>query len=327
METRKVQLAGNSTYTISLPKTWAVEQGIETGQPLRLRPGDGRLVLELDRDGESSTPTVDVTDASPTEVRDTVRAMYTLGYDGFDLRVEGGPSTAVRRAVSESAAELAGLEVEREDGATIRCRDLLDTSALSVPRVVSRLEFAALSAHRGATGALVDGGADRTPHVERVERHARDASAQAALVERCLRRALADVGVLDRLGSGRATLLEHFRVAGELERVGSLAADLVRATDARPPSVTPPDGFTECAQRTRLSIEHATDAVLSDVPPAEAREVHRETRRCAEAVRSLAADVPDSRTWFRALCTLERTADCGTTLGTHALRSALDREG
>ncbi|MFC6725125.1 AbrB/MazE/SpoVT family DNA-binding domain-containing protein, partial [Halobium palmae] len=29
METRKVQLTGSSTFTISLPKEWATEQGID----------------------------------------------------------------------------------------------------------------------------------------------------------------------------------------------------------------------------------------------------------------------------------------------------------
>ncbi|MFW6449319.1 MAG: AbrB/MazE/SpoVT family DNA-binding domain-containing protein, partial [Halobacteriota archaeon] len=34
METRKVQLTGGSTYTVSLPKPWARRNGIEAGSTL-----------------------------------------------------------------------------------------------------------------------------------------------------------------------------------------------------------------------------------------------------------------------------------------------------
>jgi len=31
METRKVQVTGGSTYTVSIPKTWATENDVEEG--------------------------------------------------------------------------------------------------------------------------------------------------------------------------------------------------------------------------------------------------------------------------------------------------------
>ena len=42
---RTVQLAGNSTFVVSLPKAWAVEQGLESGSSMYLYPHDDRLVV------------------------------------------------------------------------------------------------------------------------------------------------------------------------------------------------------------------------------------------------------------------------------------------
>ena len=48
METRKVQLSGGTTYTISLPKSWAEEQGIESGSLVSIHPnGDGPLLVDV----------------------------------------------------------------------------------------------------------------------------------------------------------------------------------------------------------------------------------------------------------------------------------------
>ena len=55
METRKVQLSGGTTYTVSLPKSWAQEHGIDAGSTLSLYPNrDGSLLIEpeIDRSTE-----------------------------------------------------------------------------------------------------------------------------------------------------------------------------------------------------------------------------------------------------------------------------------
>lgn len=336
METRKVQLAGNSTYTISLPKAWAEEQGIETGMELRLRPRDGRLVLETESAADPPVPVVDVTDRSAAEVREVVRGMYALGYDAFDLRTDGELSPAVRRSVSETATALAGLEVEADDGRTVRCRDLLDASALSVSRVVPRLRFAALSAHRRATDAFVegyedrdgDGDGDATDVVERVEGHRRDASAEAALLERCFQRTLPEFADPDGLGVSRAELSDHLRVAGDLERVAAGAVDIARAADGDPLSPPAAESFADRARRVRESIELTTDATLSDGGIDEALDARRRSRHVVETVEALADadEAPPTRSWSLGVAALRRTADCAATIGAHALRSALRRE-
>ena len=44
MEVRKVQITGGSTYTVSLPKEWATESGIEAGSKLAFYPEGNTLI-------------------------------------------------------------------------------------------------------------------------------------------------------------------------------------------------------------------------------------------------------------------------------------------
>jgi len=45
METRKVQVTGGSTYTVSLPKTWATANDVSSGTTVEFYPEDDELLL------------------------------------------------------------------------------------------------------------------------------------------------------------------------------------------------------------------------------------------------------------------------------------------
>ena len=339
METRKVQLTGSSTYTISLPKDWAAEQGIEPGQRLALCPREsGALVVGADRIGDAPAPAVEIGDTSPEEIRRTVRALYTLGYDEFGLRDPEGLSTETRRAIADVTSDLTGLEIAVEDEIEVRCRDLLDTSGVSLERVVSRLQFVALSAYREASSALLEPDEKR---LNGVERNRRAATAEFAVVERYFQRTLTDVGELDRLGVGRQVVLDYLRVAEQLDRIGRLATELAALVESERPAefrgeggaerLDPPanwaEAFSERSQQTRLLIESATSAALSDVAPADARAIRREYGNCLDGIRSLRAvdGAAESRACLLGVDNLERAADCGWRIGERAYQAALRR--
>ena len=79
--TRKVQLAGSSTFTVSLPKEWATAHGLETGRELNLYPSDdGSLVVRVGprEDGEDER-VVAGDGLSPANLSRTVRELYAAG--------------------------------------------------------------------------------------------------------------------------------------------------------------------------------------------------------------------------------------------------------
>lgn len=120
METRKVQLIGGSTYTVSLPKQWASEHSIRAGDRLRLYPHeDGSLLVRGENDpivetGEARTTEVTTDDRSPTDVSRTVQALYQAGFDGFTLSGSRSVDTRTRRTIGAVTRWLIGLEVLEE---------------------------------------------------------------------------------------------------------------------------------------------------------------------------------------------------------------------
>ncbi|MCW8172120.1 AbrB/MazE/SpoVT family DNA-binding domain-containing protein [Natrialba swarupiae] len=91
METRKVQLSGGTTYTVSLPKQWADEHNIDSGSVLYLYPDDRSLLLETVDDGsESETARIDISQQDEQPIRQSIRAAYLAGYDEITLLDHGG---------------------------------------------------------------------------------------------------------------------------------------------------------------------------------------------------------------------------------------------
>ncbi len=57
---RKVQLTGNSTFVVSLPKEWALEQGLESGASMYLYPHDDRVIAAPEHvSGRDRSVTID----------------------------------------------------------------------------------------------------------------------------------------------------------------------------------------------------------------------------------------------------------------------------
>ena len=93
METRKVQVTGGSTYTISLPKRWADEVGIGRNSIVGVIPQtDGRLIVTpfLEVEPEVKRKVFDIGDFYDFDrmLRSLVGA-YVMGFDDIEVRSRG----------------------------------------------------------------------------------------------------------------------------------------------------------------------------------------------------------------------------------------------
>ncbi|SEP21705.1 Phosphate uptake regulator [Halogranum amylolyticum] len=259
MERRKVQQTGSSTYTISLPKQWASDHGIEPGMQLALCPGDdGSLVIGADQTADGGTPVVDVADESPAAVRRAVERCYGLGYDRVRF-VGDGLSSGQRRAITTAANSRTGLQIvgETDDGVTVGC--LLDTTEVSIDRAVMQLQYVALSMQTDAATALTTADEDLAAYV--TERR-RDAERRAAVIERYFERTLTDQKALNTLGLGRPALFDYRVAADRLGRIAVQAAELAPAAGRLDES--PPDEWLDStASYARCARTHTEDAVAA----------------------------------------------------------------
>lgn len=266
METRKVQLSGGTTYTISLPKAWAQEHSIEAGSTLRLYPnGDGSLLVETqtDRSVERRTTRVDVSTDSDYAVRQRIRAFHAVGFDEITLLDRAGHPSERRSVVEDSLTGLSGFEMLEAGDNRIRLTNLIDADNVDVRKSALRLRLVVLGMHRDAVTAVLN---DDEALAKRVIDREGEADKLFAMVTRHFRRALTDLQEVEKLESSRDELFEYYYISRQFERIADHAEKISQFT--LDPEVTIPADVSEqieaLASRSRHIIDTAADVILAD---------------------------------------------------------------
>ena len=326
METRKLQMVGGGTYTVSIPKEWATDQSLEPGTPVHLYTHlDGSIVLRSARKdgGDLEAARVDVDGDCPELVRRSLHVTHALGFERVTLAHETAFTDAQRRAVREAVRGLVGASADADGPDEIVVRSLLDASDVSVHQSVDQLGFVARSLHRGATEGFL--AADP-------EAHLTDRAAEARrlfdMVSRHLNRALVSLEEVDRLDTTRAELFDHFVAAQQLERVceqGVHAAVLGERLPG-PVDAATAEELRGVSVDSRGIVEDATDALLhgADADAAhDALDRREETLARLDRLDEALVGGANAVAVARLLDTLRGTAEAGGEIAVVAVRAAL----
>ncbi|WP_415379258.1 AbrB/MazE/SpoVT family DNA-binding domain-containing protein [Halosimplex sp. TS25] len=340
MHTRKLQQVGGGTYTVSIPKDWANEHRLEAGMELYLTTHiDDSIVLraaEKDVD-DLGTATVAIDGDDPALVRRALRAAHATGFETVTLEPADAFTDEQCRVARGVVRNLVGTDLLVDSAEEITVQHLLDAANVSVRQSVVQLQYTALSIHRTATDALVDG--DAEAH-ERLRARADEAERLSRMVARHASRSLVSLEEIDRLGLTRPTLFDYHATARHLETVARRGVGVARAAERLPDPLPDPvdENVREVATAARDVVDDATTAVLDDGDDL------RETNALArydDAVTGIdaieGALFDDATAPFdgstvavvalaRALDHLARTADAGVAVADVATRAAIRSE-
>ena len=330
METRKVQLTGGSTYTVSLPKQWALEHGIEAGRQLHLYAnGDGSLTVRATSPQESETTTarVAVDGYAEDDLQRTVQALYGVGLDEFSLTTADTFSTAQRRVTTRAATNLIGLEVLEETETSIVFRNMVDTSDESIRQSVLQLEYVTIWMHRNAVLALANADTDRA---ERVIERDDEADRLFGLVNRCFQKALTSLQESEQLDLDRPTIFSYYTTARQLERVADhaekIATTALRVED--PSAVDSLDELVSLADQSREVVADAASVLLGGGSVEQAYTALRTRDELLAAVEPLDRRLHDgssSDTYLLALVldSVRRTAEYGGNIAEAMIQASI----
>lgn len=327
METRKVQVTGGSTYTVSLPKSWATNNEIEAGSVVEFYPEDELLLLTPQGDQERTEGQLDITDLEETELMRTVVTMYESGFDIITL-TSARITAAQRRAIRQASQRLVGLEVIGETSEKVSLQDLLDSSELSVTNAITRMRLVSLSMLSDAVKALVENDDDlATDVIERDD----DVDRLWYMVSRVFRSVLRNPNAATQVELPRETCFDYHSSARQLERIGDHATKIAEATlelDDIPENAA--TGMLDLRSEASSAIEMAMEALLEEDADA-ATELGNEAREHVQEIDSLArqADViirdldPQPAQLLGLIAdSLSRSADYGGNIAETALRNA-----
>jgi len=157
METRRIQLTGGSTNTVSLPKGWVNRVGIGPGDVVTFLPQpDGTLLLvpqpqslaSMERSRELDG------DQRPSYLTRNVVASYLAGYNTLSVKSKRRLAPEARKSVRDIANKIIGLEIIEESIDTMVLRDLVDPTELPPSKNVRRIYLIVRSMYLDVITAL-----------------------------------------------------------------------------------------------------------------------------------------------------------------------------
>jgi phosphate uptake regulator len=328
METRKVQVTGGSTYTVSLPKDWATENDVSAGSVVEFHSEEDILLLSPQREEEREEGVLSIDGLEGDQLTRAVMTMYVSGFDV--IRFEASRVTASqRRTIREATQGLVGLEVIEETGDRVVLQDLLDSSELSVHNAITRMRLVALTMLADAVTALVEDD-DELSHdvMERDD----DVDRLYYMVSRVFRTVLRNPAAATEIGFPRETVFDYQSSARQLERIADHATKIaaisleVGAVDAEVS-----EGLRDLQDAAVSVPETAMDALLTDDSD-EAVSLATEARADLPAIDARARDVGDvirnledpelAQSLALVVDSLSRTADYGGNIAEGALQKA-----
>jgi phosphate uptake regulator len=326
MEQRKIQLTGGSTYTVSLPKEWANEIGVEPGDTLRLYPHDTQLVVEpaQGEDGLKEA-TVTVEDYSEKQVRRLILALYTSGFDSMTFTEPTGFDHS-RRTIADTARDLIGLEIIKSTETQVTLKNLLNATTVSVEQSTRQMRQVALSMHEDAITALLEQDAARAEDVtERDDQIDR----LYAMVLRHFQRALENPINTEELELERLELSDYQTTARQFERIADHAVKMANLAMRfeNPPSPEFADRIEQTARTSRDIVEQAATTIIDDDETEAAHDAldRRDEliARITEVERELhEQEVAESHLIALTLDSLTRTAEYGGNIAETSLNTA-----
>ncbi len=330
METRKVQLTGGSTFTVSLPKEWAMRNGIGAGSTLSFVDNGETLTVTTRQEEGRSHGELDISDLTGDHLTRSVMTMYVSGFDVITLKSDRISATQ-RQAIRTATQNLIGVEVLEETADRVVIQDLLDSSELSVTNAVERMHLIADSMLADALSAVIENNDDLANDV--IERDD-DVDRLWLVVSRIFRGTLRSPTASPDLGISREDCFDYHSTARQLERIGDHAAKISNLSkkleDIPQPVIESLQTFHEAvvevvsgAIEALLENDSDRSSQLAHQSRAKVLEIDEYTREIDQLLREL--DPHEAQSLGLIVDSLSRSADYGGNIAETALQKAAPR--
>jgi len=127
METRKLQEVGGGTFTVSIPRAWAENNGFEVGMELQLYTHRDGSILVRSSDTDINCldeATIEAAGEGPEAVRRAVHTAHAIGFETIVLRQSETFSDPMVKAVRSTVRDLIGANILTETDTEITIKYL-----------------------------------------------------------------------------------------------------------------------------------------------------------------------------------------------------------
>lgn len=220
MELRRIQMTRGGTFFVTLPKDWALQNGIKRSSVVATSVSpNGRLIIDPRYNLEPATPSITIK-PSPHLSREII-GKYLLGYDVIRVEAKDRITTEQREVIKQTSTRLIGLEIMEEDYAKIVLQCLLEPSALYPEKILRREHLITAGMYQDAITALIETDTQLGKNVI-----ARDNEADRLyfLLVRILRTIIQNPSLSEKLDIYPIDCLDYRLTASLIESVGDQAS-------------------------------------------------------------------------------------------------------
>jgi len=226
-QTRRIQISGGSTYTISLPKKWIDEIGIKNGDNMTIVRNSNRsmtLFPGLYTDRPTKKAIIAISQKDPDEsIKRKIIAMYLNGYKTIQVTSKGvkilpGHSRLIKDLVRKS---MIGTEIVESDSESITIQILTRLPELTFDVALKRMHLMTSNMHREALEAI---GKNDSEYGEEVARMDDEVDRFSLYMMRTLIMAIQNASMLYDVGLEQPSDCLNYRtVISRIERIADHA--------------------------------------------------------------------------------------------------------
>lgn len=142
MLTRKIQLIANTTYTVSLPKEWIINNHLKEKESVSIKINDDKTLTILPATHKSSqlhdSFSVNIAKYG-TDIDQVIFSLYYAGFESIILYSHKSIADEIKAVIQKTLTNLSGTEIVYEDSQKIQLRVLLDKSKINIHQIFFRL--------------------------------------------------------------------------------------------------------------------------------------------------------------------------------------------
>ena len=266
MEIRKIQLTGKSSYTVSLPKTWATQVGLREQSQVSISTlPDGSLrVTPSDSVKPQGRGIFNIEGLFDNALARQMIAIYIAGYDTFELRAPQIRSDQ-RMTIRDMSYRLIGMEIVEETAKSVVIQDFISPNELKIKKSIRRMHLIIESMLADATKSLIKNDMDLANDVILRDR---DVDRHYLLVLKRLQ-AMLKTPFAEASDINANQSLEYYLTAVSLERIADHASRIARCVLTLAGGSVPTETLDNISEASKLSndiMQLAMDA-LSELDP------------------------------------------------------------
>jgi phosphate uptake regulator len=323
MEIRKVQLTGKSSYTVSLPKSWATQVGLKEQSQvgISMLPDGSLLVSPSESVKPQGRGIFNVEGLFENALARQMIAIYIAGYETFELRASQIRSDQ-RKIIRDMSYRLIGMEIVEETAKSVVIQDFVSPNELHIKKSIRRMHLIIESMLTDAIKSLLKNDIDLANDVIIRDR---DVDRHYLLVLKRLQAMLKTpfAGVSD-INANES--LEYYLTSVSLERIADHATKIAHCVLTLKGGSLPPEILDNVNEASKLStdiMQHAMDALSKFDPKLAEKAIATKSRQQAilKRIEAAALDL-DAHIALPLNCiatSIDRVADYGTNIAEVAI--------